>query len=173
VGRCGAVDVGYPAGGGATGALVVADGPTFARVVEEAVAHLPVAAPYRPGALYLRELPALLAVVAEVAPLDLLVVDGFATLAPGGEPGLGAHAHDELGIPVIGVAKAPYRGASHAVPVRRGASARPLWVTSVGLPADEAAALVAGMAGGARLPDALRRADRLSRSPHPGPGRPS
>ena len=34
----------------------------------------------------------------------LLVVDGYADLDPGGRPGLGAHAHAEFGIPVIGLA---------------------------------------------------------------------
>jgi len=52
--------------------------------------------------------------------LGLLVVDGYADLDPGGRPGLGAHAHAEFGIPVIGVAKSRFRMATHAVPVVRG-----------------------------------------------------
>jgi hypothetical protein len=67
--------------------------------------------------------------------LGLLVVDGYADLDPDGRPGLGAHAHAEFGIPVIGVAKSRFRTATHAVPVARGSSVRPLFVTAAGCPA--------------------------------------
>jgi hypothetical protein len=69
-----------------------------------------------------------------------------------------------LNVAVVGVAKTASRTASHAVPVRRGGALRPLYVTSAGIPAERAAALVAGMAGPYRLPDALRRVDALARS---------
>jgi deoxyribonuclease V len=82
----------------------------------------------------------------------LLVVDDYADLDPGGRPGLGAHAHAELGIPVIGVAKSRFRTATHAVPVLRGSSVRPLFVTSFGMPAADAAALVRRIAGRYRGP---------------------
>jgi deoxyribonuclease V len=91
------------------------------------------------------------------------VVNGYADLDSGGRPGLGAHAHAEFGIPVIGVAKTAFRTATHAVPVLRGTSARPLFVTAAGMPRDEAADLVRHMAGQHRLPDAVRRADTLAR----------
>ena len=92
------------------------------------------------------------------------MVDGYADLDPGGRPGLGAHAHTEFGIPVIGVAKSAFRTATHAVPVLRGTSAHPLFVTAAGMPRDEAADLVRHMAGQHRLPDAMRRADTLART---------
>lgn len=41
--------------------------------------------------------------------VTLLIVDGYADLNPGGRPGLGAHAHAECGVPVIGIAKAAFR----------------------------------------------------------------
>jgi deoxyribonuclease V len=101
-----AVDVHYPDTGGATAALVVAQEPTFAELVVELAVHQDEVAPYRAGAFYERELPALLAAVrAAPQPPDLLVVDGYVTLDPHGRQGLGAHVHRELGIPVIGVAK--------------------------------------------------------------------
>ena len=87
----------------------------------------------------------------------------YADLDPGGRPGLGARAHAEFGVPVIGVAKSAFRTATHAVPVLRGTSARPLYVTAAGMPRIEAADLVRRMAGRHRLPDALRRADALAR----------
>jgi deoxyribonuclease V len=97
----------------------------------------------------------------------LLVAGGYADLDPGGRPGLGAHAHAEFGIPVIGVAKSRFRTATHAVPVVRGSSGRPLFVTAAGMPAADAADLVRRMAGRYRLPDALRHADTVARTSPP------
>jgi deoxyribonuclease V len=77
---------------------------------------------------------------------------------------LGAYAHEAFAVPVIGVAKTAFRGATHAVPVLRGASARPVLVTAAGLPSADAADLVRRMAGRFRIPDALRRADQLARA---------
>ena len=68
---------------------------------------------------------------------------------------------------MIGVAKSRYRTATHAVPVLRGSSARPLFVTSAGMPRADAADLVRRMTGRHRLPDALRRADTLARAGPP------
>ena len=82
-------------------------------------------------------------------------------------PGLGAHAHAEFGIPVIGVAKSRFRAATHAMPVVRGFSVRPLFVTAAGMPAADAADLVRRMVGRYRLPDALRRAGTLARAGPP------
>ncbi len=173
-GGCGevfaAADVHYPAAGGACAAAVLAADPAFSVLLAEKTAVLADVAPYRPGEFFTRELPPLRAVLSRVGGLVLLVVDGYADLDPAGRPGLGAHAHAEFGVPVIGVAKTAFRTATHAVPVLRGRSARPLFVTAAGMPADEAAALVAGMAGRFRLPDALRRADALARTGRPAQG---
>jgi deoxyribonuclease V len=163
VARYAAVDVYYPDSGGATAALVLAADPTFAAVTAEHVVHLAEVAAYRPGAFYERELPAIDAVVAD-HDLDLLVVDGYVTLDPAGRPGLGLHVHEQLDIPVIGVAKTAFRGATHAVEVFRGGSRRPLLVTAAGLAPAGAADLVLAMAGPHRIPDALKRVDTLSRS---------
>ncbi len=123
--------------------------------------------PYRPGEFCLRELPLLRAVPGSLSGLGLLVADGNADLDPGGRPGLGAHAHAEFGIPVTGVAKPRFRTAAHAVPVLRGTSVRPLFVTAAGMPRADAADLVRRRAGRYRLPDALRRADALARADLP------
>jgi deoxyribonuclease V len=104
------------------------------------------------------------AVLENSAGLGLLVVDGYADLDPGGRPGLGAHAHAEFGIPVIGVAKTAFATATHAIAVLRGTSTRPLFVTAAGMPRPDAAELVQHMAGRFRVPDALRRADELART---------
>src|SRR5262245_42652189 len=94
--HAGAVDVYYPAAGGARGALVVAADERFDSIVDERLARLEHVRPYRPGAFYDRELPVLRAVLAGADPLDLLVVDGYVDLDPTGRPGLGAHVHAEF-----------------------------------------------------------------------------
>jgi deoxyribonuclease V len=166
-GVCAAVDVHYLRTGGAQAAAVLAADAAFAHVLAERTAVVARVPAYRPGELYLRELPPLRAVLHDLSGLGLLVVDGYADLDPGGRPGLGAHAHAEFGIPVIGVAKSRFRTATHAVPVVRGSSARPLFVTAAGMPAADAADVVRHMAGRYRLPDALRRADTFARAGPP------
>jgi deoxyribonuclease V len=173
-GVCAAVDVHYLMTGGARAAAVLATDAAFAHVLAERAAVVARVSPYRPGEFYLRELPALHAVLDDLSGLGLLVVDGYTHLDLGGRPGLGAHAHAEFGIPVIGAAKSRFRTATHAVPVARGSSLCPLFVTGAGMPAADAADLVRRMAGRYRLPDALRRADTLARAGPPAatmPGR--
>jgi deoxyribonuclease V len=166
-GVCAAVDVHYPSTGGARAAAVLAADAAFAHVLAERTVVVPRVAPYRPGEFYLRELPPLHAVLEDLSGLGMLVVDRYADLDPGGRPGLGAYAYAEFGIPVIGVAKSRFRTATHAVPVVRGSSVRPLFVTATGMPSADAADLVRRMAGRYRLPDALRRADTLTRTDPP------
>jgi len=160
----GAVDVHYNDVGGATAALIVCSELALAMVRAEHLANVPHVAPYEPGALFKRELPCIGAVLALNGPLDLLVIDGYATLDPHGRPGLGAYAADAFNLPVIGVAKTPFRTATHAIEVIRGTATRPLYVTAAGgIGIDEAARIVAGMAGPHRVPSALARVDRLAR----------
>ena len=163
-----AADVRYLASGGARAAAVVAADAAFSRLVADRIELVPDVEPYRPGQFYLRELPPLRAVLDGLSAMALLVVDGYADLDPDGRPGLGAYAHAEFAVPVIGVAKSAFRTATHAIQVLRGTSARPLYVTGAGISRTEAADLVRHMAGRHRLPDALRRADTLARYGLPG-----
>ncbi len=163
----GVVDVHYAdAEGWARAALVVCKGPELSEVLLEQVSVLKDVADYEPGALYKRELPCIRAVLAEAAVdgLKALVVDGYATLDPLGRFGLGAHAAAAFGLAVIGVAKTPYRPATHAIEVLRGEATRPLYVTGTGGISDaQAATLVATMAGPYRIPSAIARVDALAR----------
>jgi deoxyribonuclease V len=120
--------------------------------------------PYEPGRFFVRELPPLRAVLSQFGPVAVVVIDGFVDLDPAGRPGLGRHLYEAVGVPVVGVAKTRFRGADHACAVRRGTAIRPLIVTSVGLPVEEAAVHVASMAGRFRVPDVLRLVDRIARS---------
>ena len=68
---------------------------------------------------------------------------------------------------MTGVARSRFHTATHAVPVVRGSSVGPLFVTAAGMPAADAADLVWHMAGRHRPPDALRRADTLAQADPP------
>jgi deoxyribonuclease V len=163
-GVCAAVDVHYLSSGGARAAAVVATDAVFSQVLAERTAAVPEVEPYRPGEFYRRELPPLRAVLHGLDGLGLLVIDGYVDLDPHGRPGLGAYVHGVFDVPVIGVAKTAFHTATHAMPVLRGRSARPVLVTAVGIDRADAAELVRRMAGRFRIPDALRRADQLART---------
>ena len=158
-----ATDVHYLPSDGARAALVLADDAAFSVITSEKAVLVPHVAPYQPGEFFRRELPPLRSVLSGVRDLELLIIDGYVDLDPAGKPGLGAHAHAEFGVPVIGVAKTRFAPAVHAVPVVRGQASRPLYVTAADVPVAEAADMVRAMAGKYRLPDALRRVDALAR----------
>ncbi len=123
-------------------------------------------APYEPGAFYKRELPCLLAVLNTVGGgLETVVIDGYVWLSADGKPGLGARLFEAFDgrVAVVGVAKRAFAGASNGIPVLRGTSKVPLFVTAAGIDAKEAAARVAGMHGEHRIPTLLKRVDRLCR----------
>lgn len=121
-------------------------------------------APYEPGQFYKRELPHVLRAIAEVPrPMATIIVDGHVWLKHD-EPGLGAHLFTALReqIPIVGVAKKKYRDGV-ALPVLRGQSVQPLFVTAVGIDVTRTAELVRVMHGPHRLPTLLKRTDQLAR----------
>lgn len=129
--------------------------------------RLNVAAPaaYVPGQFYRRELPCLLHLYFRIGEtLDLIIIDGYVWLATG-KKGLGAHLFSALGakIPVIGVAKTYYHGCDCCRPVLRGQSQKPLYVSSVGLDLAAASEIIEHLGGRYRIPDMLKKVDRLSR----------
>jgi deoxyribonuclease V len=162
-----ALDVAYRESQGYAVAIAFADWASDAvsAVYTATVEQVPA---YEPGAFYRRELPCLLAVLTQVdlATVSCVVVDGYVTLGAEGQPGLGQHLYEALGsqVPVVGVAKTRFAGvAPQVMPVRRGQSQSPLYVTSVGLPVAEAARLVASMHGDYRFPTLLKRLDDLTK----------
>ncbi len=120
------------------------------------------AAPYEPGAFYLRELPCLLGVLALGPRPDVIVVDGYVWLGDGVN-GLGAHLHNATGVVVVGVAKTRFATATDAMDVCRGTSRSPLFVSAVGMPVALAATNIAGMSGPFRIPALLKQVDSLAR----------
>ena len=160
-----AVDVYYRDTGALSAAVTFGDW-TDEKPQHEITVPIPQVAEYRPGQFYLRELPCILAVLEKLpCPPRTIVVDGYVWLRPD-EPGLGLHLYETLGsrVPVIGVAKTSFDGSPHAVPVRRGDSKRPLYVTAAGMEDSAAAACVTAMHGEYRLPTLLKAVDMLCRS---------
>jgi deoxyribonuclease V len=158
-----AFDVHYLEDGRVSAAAVILSAYGDAEPIREFTALLPEAAGYIPGEFFRRELPAILALLQKFDRLpDEVLVDGYVTL--GDRPGLGDHLFRTLGgrIPVIGVAKSRYRGAS-GIEVFRGRSARPLYITTAGIDSAAAAERIRRMHGANRIPTLLKRVDRLAR----------
>jgi deoxyribonuclease V len=149
-------------------ACVLADGwitATARAEISRCFAGVPAA--YAPGEFYKRELPLLRAVIDELSPQPaVIVVDGYVWLGADRTPGLGARLFEALrsAIPVIGVAKTPYRNDGWSERVCRGKSRRPLYVTAAGMENEKAAGLISGMHGTYRMPTLLQQADRLARA---------
>lgn len=161
------VDVHYHSAGGSTAAVVVFRDWREDRIETEFLENIAEVEPYEPGNFYKRELPCLLLVLGKVQhTLETVIVDCYVWLAPDNRPGLGAHLNRALGsgIAVVGVAKNPYRELSNALPVIRGRSRRPLYVSAVGIDPASAANHVGSMHGHYRIPTILKRVDRLCRS---------
>lgn len=119
---------------------------------------------YQPGEFYRRELPWLVAVLAKGSIPDCVVIDGYVWLNDG-QAGLGMRLYQSLDCAamVVGVAKTAYPGASDVIPICRGLSRSPLFVSSVGMKTSVAATMVVGMHGRYRIPTMLKRVDQLAR----------
>ena len=175
------LDAAFPKGGRECVAAAVAWSVRERRVLEERVARRPLTFPYVPGLLSFREAPAVLAALSELTtPVDALLCDGQGLAHPR-RFGLACHLGILTGIPAVGCAKSVLVGEHGDLGPARGArvplehreervgtvlrtrdGVRPVFV-SIGhrmdLPAAEA--LVLACAIGFRLPEPVRRADRL------------
>ena len=133
-------------------------------VVAERVVSLSDIQPYQSGQFFIRELPCLLAVLQVLPPVQIVLIDGYVWLEQN-RPGLGAYLYQSLDgrVPVIGVAKTRYLGASGVQKIARGKSKQPLYISAIGLSLPEAAEHVYSMRGPYRTPTLLKRVDLLSR----------
>ena len=125
-----------------------------------------VQAAYVPGRFFELELPCLLHAIERVSVrFEVIVIDGYVHLKPPHVKGLGYHLAETVSYPVavIGVAKSPFKVADQFVPVFRGRSRRPLFVSAIHMPAEQAAARIKSMAGPFRIPTLIKMADRLCR----------
>ncbi|MFC3996377.1 endonuclease V [Nocardiopsis sediminis] len=183
VGLVAGLDVTYaPGEDRLVAAAVVLDAGTL-EVVESATAVARPAFPYVPGLFAFREVPPLVEAVGKLrsAP-DVFVCDGFGLAHPR-RFGLACHLGVLLDRPALGVGKSPFVGTAEPPGERRGSWAplvdggevvgralrtrdgvKPVYV-SVGhrTDLDGATELVLRLAPHYRLPEPIRRADRLSR----------
>ena len=121
---------------------------------------------YIAGEFYRRELDPLKTIIASIdSQIQTCVIDAYCHLSADGKPGLGSYLHNELsdGGSIIGVAKNPFRDTKHAIELMRGNSARPLFVTSIGIDYQTAAEHIKSMHGNHRIPTLLKMVDRLCR----------
>lgn len=160
-----ALDVHYRSGGASAACVAFRDWRDDTPV-ERLRIKVPAAAPYRAGRFYERELPCLLAVLDKAdRSFETVLIDGYVHLRPGAGKGLGTHLFESLSCRtrVIGVAKKPLRIADRFVPVLRGRSRRPLYVSAIGCSLERAAHSISIMHGPHRIPTLLRIADHHAR----------
>lgn len=124
--------------------------------------------PYESGSFYKRELPCILSLLKQIdlTMIDLIVVDGFVVLDDEGSLGLGGYLYEALDqkIPVMGVAKNNFAKINALkIPVLRGNSQKPLYITAKGIDLQQAASYIQEMHGDYRFPTLLKEVDRLGR----------
>lgn len=121
-------------------------------------------AAYVPGQFYKRELPCILEVLklSDLSKVDLIIVDGYVFLDDFQKKGLGAYLFDALDgkIPIVGVAKRSFHTIDKLViPIKRGESKNPLFITCQGADLAEIAENVKNMDGAFRMPTLLKILD--------------
>ena len=137
-----------------------------AEPLSHAIISCPAAPAYIPGKFYRRELPCLVMALASIASdYSHVLIDGYVHLHEPHGKGLGYHVHEHLAgrAVVIGVAKSRLAMARDFVPICRGRSRRPLFVSAIGMDRFAASAIIARMHGQYRLPTMIRRADSLAK----------
>jgi len=123
---------------------------------------------YIPGEFYKRELPCILSLLTKIDTEnpEAIIVDGYVFLDDNMKPGLGARLYDAIDRkwPVVGVAKSNFATVNQLkIPVLRGDSKNPLFVTAIGIDAEAAALHVKNMSGPFRIPFLLRELDKLTK----------
>ena len=134
--------------------------------VEKYVCQVSVNKPYEPGKFYKRELPGVQALIKKIGICpEIIIIDGYVFLDGIAKPGLGKHLYNwlEEKIPVIGVAKNPFKGIKDENKITRGKSCKPLFVTCAGMDLTIAKKNISSMHGNYRIPTLLKWVDQLSR----------
>lgn len=120
---------------------------------------------YVSGQFYKRELPCILNVLEKVTEnIDLIIIDGFIWIGEY-KNGLGAHLYQSINpkVPVIGVAKSYLKDSISYLKVYRGQSINPLYVSAIGADLNYSANLIKELKGNFRIPNILKKVDKLSR----------
>lgn len=159
------LDTHYSSNKSRTAVVLFAQWSDASSIQEYVVERVVVPAEYIPGQFYKRELPCILEAIEHCQEeVETLVVDGYVQL--GNErPGLGQKLYEALDetVPVIGVAKNGFQGADEALPIYRGGSTRPLFITAIGCNLEDVAQDIKNMHGNFRIPTLLKRVDQQSR----------
>jgi deoxyribonuclease V len=135
---------------------------------ETHIVHLTEVAEYESGLFYKRELPCILAVLERIdlTTISAIIVDGHVYIDNAKNYGLGAHLWSVLGekTPIIGVAKRAFHATEAVtIPILRGKSETPLFVSAIGTNTEAAAENVRNMHGTYRMPTILKALDGLTR----------
>lgn len=120
---------------------------------------------YISGEFYKRELPCILKVLEKVKEdIDIIITDSFVWVEKY-KNGLGAYLYESIKfkIPIIGVAKSYLKGSTAYLEVYRGKSTKPLYVSAVGIDLKYSAKLIKNLKGEFRIPDILKKVDKLSK----------
>lgn len=125
-------------------------------------------AEYESGAFYKRELPCIISLLKQydMAEIDCIIIDGYVVLDNEGKLGLGGYlyAHLDQQIPVIGVAKSKFTlNEQLALPLFRGDSKRPLFISAKGIELNTAFEYIKSMHGKFRMPTLLQVLDTESK----------
>lgn len=181
------VDVGFPHGKEIARAAIAILDYSSLKLVDQALAELPVTFPYVPGLLSFREIPVILSALEKltITP-DLLVIDGHGLAHPR-RFGLACHLGVLLDIPTIGCGKSILVGAHDPLDEKRGSftnlivqseivgaavrtrdRVKPVYI-SVGHRVDLTSAIrtILNCGGGCRLPEPTRWAHRLASAKKP------
>ncbi len=123
---------------------------------------------YTSGEFYKRELPCILSLLKTIdnSEIEAIIVDGFVFLDDDNKLGLGGYLYQKLDskIPIIGVAKNNFATIEKQKRVLlRGESAKPLFITSIGIDLDLATSYIQSMAGVFRIPTLLKQLDTLTK----------
>ena len=121
-------------------------------------------AEYVPGLFYKRELPCILAVIEKINLQDLeaIIVDGHVFIDNDFGSGLGGHVWEALSHkkPIIGLAKrAFYANEKTNVPLLRGSSENPIYISAIGCELKEVVEKIKHMHGKFRIPTILQILD--------------
>lgn len=124
---------------------------------------------YIPGEFYKRELPCIVELLKDIdiKEISAIIIDGYVYLDNEGKYGLGGYLYEylEREIPIIGVAKTSFHNNEKmTIPIIRGKSKKPLYISSIGIEASKAAEYLKSMLGDYRIPDILKQLDQVTKS---------
>ena len=126
-------------------------------------------ADYEPGQFYKRELPCILQLLKQIDinTIEAIIVDGHVYIDNNKTFGLGGHLWQALDqkIPIIGIAKKAFHNTEQvSIPIYRGQSQNPLYISCIGTSQQEVLAKVQLLHGDYRTPTILKLLDQHTKT---------